>query len=163
MNFNTALPTTTDKPAGTGGGLAAFGTADTAPEFKPLPPGIYSARVLKGEYATTRAGAEAYRMRFEITDGEQSGQTVMRLWTFGPKAMPYTQRELAAFGLTTPAQLLSPFPDAGREYLVRLVVAKQMGDDHIERNDIKRIDVLKVADSPAAAYLLPTRAEGGAK
>jgi hypothetical protein len=158
MNLNNALP---NQPAT--GGLAAFGTADTAPEFKPLPPGIYTARVSKGEFTTTKAGAEAYRMRFEVVEGDQTGQTVIRLWTFGPKALPYTQRDLKDFGLTTPAQLLSPFPEPGREYLVRLVVAKQIGDDRVERNDIKKIDVLSVTDSPAAAYTLPPLAEGGAE
>ena len=39
------------------------------PEFTPLPPGIYSARVLRGEYCSTKAGADAYRLRFEVTDG----------------------------------------------------------------------------------------------
>lgn len=160
MNLNTALPT----PTATSGGLAAFGTAETAPEFAPVRAGIYTARVLKGEYTTTKAGAEAYRMKFEITtDGDQSGKTIIRTWTFGPKALPYSQRDLAPFGLTTPEHLLSPFPEPSREYLVRLVVAKQKGDDGIERNDIKRIDLLTVTDSPAAAYMLPTTGEGGQK
>ena len=95
-------------------GIDAFDTAQAAPEFTPVPPGIYSARVLKGEYCSTKAGAEAYRLRFEITEGAQVGKTVIRTWTFGAKALPYSKRDLSAFGLTTSAQLLSPFPPAGR-------------------------------------------------
>ncbi len=87
---------------------------------------------------------------------------MIRTWTFGTKALPYTKRDLAPFGLTTSAKLLSPFPEAGKEYLVRLVVALQRGDDGIERNDVKKIDVLRVVDSPAAAFLLPPD-EGGNK
>ena len=112
---------------------------------------------------STRAGDDAYRMRFEVTEGEHAGKTVIRTWTFGAKALCYTKRDLAPFGLTTTSQLLSPFPEAGREYLVRLVVALQRGDDGIERNDVKKIDLVRVDESPAAAFMLPGQGEGGPK
>ncbi len=98
-----------------------------------------------------------------MTEGPNVGKTVIRTWTFGAKALPYTKRDLAPFGLTTSAKLLSPFPEAGREYLVRLVVALQRGDDGIERNDIKRIDFVCVDESPATAFMLPPQGEGGPK
>lgn len=160
MDFTSALAAATGKPVG---GIGAFDTAAAAPEFSPLPPGVYSARVLRGECCSTKAGADAYRLRFEITDGEHAGKTVIRTWTFGPKAMPYTKRDLTPFGLTTTAKLLSPFPEPGREYLVRLVVALQRGDDGVERNDVKRIDFVRVDESPAAAFMLPQQGEGGPK
>ncbi len=153
-----ALPSTNGKPAG---GIDAFDAAEAAPEYTPLPPGIYTARVLRGECCSTKAGADAYRLRFEITEGEHARKTVLRTWTFSAKAMPYTKRDLAPFGLTTLTKLLSPFPPAGREYHVRLVVALQRGDDGIERNDLKRIELLRVDESPAARFLLPEGAEGG--
>lgn len=159
MDFNSALGASTNgKPAS---GLAAFDSAQAAPEFAPIPPGVYSAKILRGEFCATKAGAEAYRLRFEITDGEQRGKTVIRTWTFGEKALPYSKRDLAPFGLTTMAQLLSPFPEAGREFHVRLVVALQRGDDGVARNDIKRIDLLRVVESPAARFALPQETEGG--
>ena len=160
MDYTTAFSGANGKPPG---GIDGFDSAEAAPEFSPVPPGVYAARVVRGEYCSTRAGADAYRMRFEIADGDQAGRTVIRTWTFGSKAMPYSKRDLAPFGLTTSAALLSPFPEAGREYLVRLVVALQRGDDGIERNDIKRIDLLSVAESPAAKFLLPEQGEGGRK
>ncbi len=101
MDFTKALPSTNGKPAA---GIDAFDAAEAAPEFTPIPPGVYAARVLRGEYCSTRAGAEAYRLRFEITEGEHVGKTVIRTWTFGPKALAYTKRDLAPFGLTTTAQ-----------------------------------------------------------
>lgn len=161
MDFRSALPSTSDKPSG---GIDAFDSADAAPEFSPIPPGTYSASVLRGEYTTTKSsGADAYRLRFGVTEGEHQGKTVVRTWTFSPKAVTYTKRDLAPFGLTSTAKLLSPFPEDGREYHVRLVVALQRGDDGIERNDIKRIDLVRVDESPAAAFLIPGRAEGGPK
>lgn len=158
MDYMNAIPNAHE--GSQAGGIGAFDSAAAAPEFTPLPPGIYNARVVRGEFAQTRAGADAYRMRFAVTEGEHEGRTVLRTWTFGPKALPYSKRDLAPFGLNSSAKLLAPFPEAGREYLVRLVVALQTGDDGIQRNDIKRIDLLRVDESPAAAYLLP-QGEGG--
>lgn len=160
MNFTNAFGGANGKPPS---GIDAFDTAEAAPEFTPIPPGIYAARVQQGEFTTTKAGADAYRMRFEISEGSEKGRTVVRTWTFSTKAVQYTKRDLAPFGLTTSAQLLSQFPPTGKEYHVRLVVALQRGDDGIERNDVKKIDVLHVVDSPAAAFMLPAGGEGGPK
>lgn len=94
--------------------------------------GIYKARVQRVEYTTMRAGAVGYRMRFEITEGPHGGKTVLRSWAFGLKAIGYTKRDLTPFGLTSSAKLLCLIPEPGREYLMRLVVALQRGDDGIE-------------------------------
>jgi hypothetical protein len=169
MNFNELFHKTLANQnlppaAGNGGGLSNFDTVEAAPEFSPLPPGVYTASVLSGVYTATRKGDDAYRVRFEITEGEQSGKTVSRTWTFGPKAIAYSKRDLAAFGLTTTAKLRSPFPEPGKEYRVRLVVSLQTGDDGVQRNDIKNITVLEVTDTPDAEFLLPpAQDEGGPK
>jgi len=144
-------------------GIDGFDSAQAAAEFTPLPPGIYNARIVRGEYTSTKNGADAYRIRFEVIEGPHTGKTLLRTWTFGTKALPYTKRDLAPFGLVTKAQLLSPFPPAGKEYFVQLLVVLQRRDDGIERNDVKKIDVLRVVDSPAAAFMLPERSEGGPK
>ena len=160
MDFMNAVPGLNGKPVG---GIDAFDSAEAAPEFTPVPPGSYFARVLRGEYCSTKAGNEAYRLRFEITEGDQIGKTLIRIWTFGPKAIGYMKSALQPFGLTTRTKLLSPFPEPGHEYHVRLVVAIQKGNDSIERNDIKRIDLLRVDESPSAKFILPEPGEGGSK
>lgn len=158
MDFSNALPSSN----GTGGGgIDAFDSANAAPEFEPLPPGIYQARVARGEFCSTRKGDDAYRMRFEIVEGPHAGKTTLRIWTFGAKALPYSKRDLAPFRLVTSSHLLSPFPPPDQDVFVRLVVALQRGDDGIERNDIKRIDQIRFVDSPAARFILPDESEGG--
>jgi hypothetical protein len=159
VNFSDAI-SSAGPPAG---GIGAFDTTAPAPEFALLPAGIYLARVVKGEFCTTRAGADAYRMKFEVTEGEHAGRTVVRTWTFGPRALPYTKRDLSVFGLTSSGKLLAPFPEPGREYHTRLVIALQRGDDGVERNDIKKIDVLRVVESPIASFVLSSTPKGGTK
>jgi hypothetical protein len=61
-------------------------------------------------------------MRFKVTEGEHVGKTILRTWTFGPRALSYTTRDLEPFGLTTQAKLLSPFPEPGCDYRVRLTI-----------------------------------------
>jgi hypothetical protein len=166
VNFMGAFDNSNDQPNGNNNpsseeGLRAFDAAQPAPEYAPLPPGIYIARVVRGEYTTTKKGKEAYRMRFEVIEGPHTGKSIPRTWTFGAKELSYTKRDLGLFGLTTSTQLLSPFPEPGRDYIVRLVVALQRDDNGIERNDIKRIELVRVTESPVAAFLLPQQSEGG--
>lgn len=161
MDYSNALPPNKGGNGnGNGGGLGAFDSAEPAPEFTPLPPGIYQARVQRGDYTSTKSGAEAFRLKFEITEGEHAGRTVQRTWTFSEKALPYTRRDLAAFGLTTKEQILSPFPPPGKEIRCRLVVAVQ-NNNGTEFNDIKRTDNVTVTDSPLADLLLHDNSEGG--
>lgn len=157
MDFSNAIPNGNQS-----GGLAGFDAAEAAPEFTPLPPGIYTARVVQGEVSTTKAGADCYRMRFEVVEGPSTGRTIVRIWTFSPKALPYSKRDLAIFGLTTSEKLLSPFPPSGQTYIVRLVVALQRGNDGTERNDIKRVELIRIEEFPAARFLLRAgQGEGG--
>jgi hypothetical protein len=142
-------------------GLSDFDAATPAPEYTPLPPGIYTARVVRGEYVTTKSGHDAYRITFEVTEGPHAGRTLIRTWTFSAKALPYTKRDLSAFGLTSSAQLLRPFPDAGKEYHVRLTVALQRSDNGAEFNDVKRIEVVRMNESPVAQFMVPKNTEEG--
>jgi hypothetical protein len=162
MDFTKAVPANngSGKPLS---GIAAFDATEAAPEFSPVPPGTYIVRVRKGERTLTKAGDDAYRICFEIIEGEHKGQVLVRTWTFSPRALKYAKRDLARLGLTASSQLLATFPELGREYVCRLVVALHRSDDGIERNDIKRMDLLRVDETPLAGFLLPEEDEGGAK
>ena len=92
-----------------------FDDAAPAPEWEPLPPGIYTARIVSGTLAQTKKGDDAYRMVFEVSEGEQRTRRVSRTWTFTRKALAYAKRDLATFGLTTSQKLLELFrPSAGK-------------------------------------------------
>ena len=161
MNFNSVFPSSNGKPTG---GIDAFDAVAPAPQFTPVPAGVYVAVINRGELVQTRSGNDGYRIRFRIVEGPHAGQTVIRTWTFSERALPYTKRDLSQFGLTTSAQLLAPFPPVGCEFYVKLWIALQRSDDGREFSDVKKIDVIRVDESPVAAFLLPPRqSEGGPK
>jgi hypothetical protein len=88
---------------------------------------------------------------------------VAKTFAFTPKSLPYSKRDLSLFGLTTSQQLLAPFPECGKEYIVRLTVALQRLDDGRELNDIKRCEVLRVVDSPVSQFIVTPTSEGGTR
>jgi len=133
-----------------GGGLDRFDETAPAPGMEPLPAGTYTAVVVQGELIQTRSGNDGYRVKFRIVEGPYAGRFVFRTWSFSERALPYSRRDLSQFGLTTSAQLLAPFPPAGQEFRVRLVVALQCSDDGRTFNDVKRIDVIAVEEAPPA-------------
>mgnify|MGYP000598559207 CR=1 FL=1 len=156
MNFNMAFQDGQ-------GNLAGFDAAIPAPEYEPLPPGVYTAKVLRGELVKTRAGADAYRITLEVLDAPFAGRRVARTWTFSPAALPYTKRDLGILGLQRSEQLRAPFPPLGSEHVVRLTIALRRGDDGRDWNDIKRIELLAVTESPVVGFLLPTEEAKGAE
>ena len=138
------------------GGLRAFDAVAPAPEMQPIPGGVYIAVVVHGELVQTRSGNDGYRIKFKIIEGPHAGRFAFRTWSFSERALAYAKRDLAQFGLIRSAQLLEPFPKPGREYRVRLWIALQRGDDGREFNDIKKIDVIRIDESPVAATTPPT-------
>lgn len=140
-------------------GLDAF---DDAKAFKPLPVGRYVARIVSGTFTQTKRGDDAYRMTFEVSEGEHKGERVSRTWVFSEKAIGYAKRDLAVFGLTTSKHLLEVYPPIGREVYVKLLVALQQRDDGIVGNDIKRFEIIRDDASPAAGFLIdPDKPQGG--
>lgn len=141
--------------------METFDKTEPAPEYKPLPAGIYAARIVSGAFQTTKKGADAYRIAFEVTAGEFLRRRVSRTWVFTDKAIAYAKRDLALLGLTTGKQLLEPWPPFGCEVYCRLIVAIQRGDDGSEFNDVKKIDAVRTVDSNAKPFLIDPDAEPG--
>lgn len=143
--------------------FGAFDAIEAAAEYAPLPAGAYTSRVVRGSKETTKSGTPYYRIVFEVlNEGEHKAKKVSRPFWFTPKAMPYSKRDLAPFGLTTAASLSAPFPPPGREIVCRLTVTLQIDDDGQERNDIRKIEIVSTSDSPALKFGVPPQpAKGG--
>lgn len=146
-------------------GLAAFDQVQAAEAWTPLPAGKYKARVVSGSVTQTKKGDTAYRVVFEITEGEQRSKRLSRLWTFTEKSLKFVKRDLGKLNLTSMQKLLEPFPPVGKEYIVGLIVALQRMDDGTETNDIKQFVVLEIKDTPGSDFLIdpnrPASSEGG--
>lgn len=142
-------------------GLSMFGRSSELPEAQPVPGGFYVGRVLRGETYTSKAGNEGYKVEYEITDGDHAGRRVMQWLTFStPQKLAEAERVLGVFGLATPEQLLSPFPEAGKAYRVRLTLrVRPATDNYPAANDVQKVELLDVLTTPAAKYALPPLAE----
>jgi len=144
--------------------MDSFDKAEPAPAYIPLPAGIYQTRIVSGSFQPTKKGDDAYRVTFEVTEGEHKARRVSRTWVFSEKAITYSKRDLALFGLTTAKQLLEPWPPLGCEVYCRLIVAIQRGDNGSEFNDVKKIDNVRKEDSAAKDFLIDLdKNEGGPK
>src|SRR6478735_3436370 len=94
-------------------------------------------------------------MVFEVTEGQHQGRRVSRTWTFTDKAIGYSKRDLAAFGLATKAQILDVFPPLGQEVYCRLFVALQRSPDGDSAfNDIKKISDIQTQGAPGQDFLI---------
>lgn len=143
--------------------LSAFDNA-TGATF--VPAGWYLCRLEAGELVATKAGKQAYRLRFVVIEpAAHTGFTLWRYCTFAAAANANRAKAaLAPLGLRTSADLRrAPFPEAGRTILCRVLVAIQKNDS--TRNDVERFTVERdqCDDTTAAARfaLPPDAGEGG--
>jgi hypothetical protein len=143
--------------------LAAFDNA-TGATF--VPAGIYLCRLEAGELTTTRAGKQAYRLRFVVVEPtEHAGFPLWRYYTFADKASANRAKAaLAPLRISTSADLQRiPFPEAGRVIICRVVVGIQKDDP--TRNDVVRFTVVsddRDDGTAASRFALPPKAgEGG--
>lgn len=148
-------------------GLSMFGRSAELPESQPVPGGFYVARVLRGKTHTSKAEKDFYLIEYEIESGDHAGRKVTQWFNLSDaRLLAASERVLGVFGLATPEQLLSPFPEAGKAYRVRLTLrVRPATDDYPASNDVQRVELLEVLTTPAAKYALPPLAseekEGG--
>lgn len=143
-------------------GIDAFDAA-TAESYGPVPAGVYVCRIERGQLGTTKTtGADCYSIRFSVTEGEHTGATLWRVWTFSKDAMKYAITDLRiTLGMNTDA-MKSPFP--GRtEYVVRLTVTQSTRKDGTASNDVKGMELIRktAATDTFARFALDNPADGG--
>jgi hypothetical protein len=111
-----------------------WGETTAAAEFRLLPPGEYTFRVLAGELTNARRGTPGYRLTLEVAGGEHEGRRVWHDFWFTPAALPMTKRDLAKIGVTDLRQLEQPVP-AGILVRGRVVIHRDDGGN--ERNRLR--------------------------
>ena len=131
-------------------GLARrFDETEAAPEYAPVPKGVYSAELSSGELTNSVSGTPGYTLAFTIREGEFTGRRVWHTLWLTPAAMPMTKRDLAKLGITRLDQLEKPVPPG---IVCQLTVALRTDDDGETRNRVTRYEVVAIRpDSTADA------------
>lgn len=136
-------------------------TTEAAGDFKPLPTGVYVARIASGELSKAKTGTPGYKLCFKVLEGEHAGRLLWHDIWLTPAALPMAKRDLAKLGVTDPVQLESPLPP-GIRCAVKVTLRRE--DDGTEHNRVKHFDVIGIdADPTADADFAPsTESEGAA-
>lgn len=119
----------------------AWANTTAASDFAPLPPGVYVARLVSGELATSKGGTPAYKLAFKVLEGAHAGRQFWHDVWLTAAALPMAKRDLAKLGVTTIDQLEKPLPK-GVRCEVRL--ALRTADDGAQFNRVKSFDVLGI-------------------
>jgi hypothetical protein len=118
----------------------AWQTAKTAEEFEPLPRGEYTACIIDGTLAKAKTGTPSYKLMFQVIEGEHAGRRFWHDVFLTPAAMPMAKRDLGKLGVKDLWEDLSkPLP---ARITCRVQLALRTDDDGIERNKVKRFDVI---------------------
>ncbi|MDV6031346.1 MAG: hypothetical protein F9B45_14845 [Phycisphaera sp. RhM] len=119
-----------------------------APEDDVLPKGEYIADIVKGEPYESSSGHPAYKLTFEVSDGDFKGRRFWHDCYFSAKAEGRALRDLAKLGVPvtgtkaeTFAALDQPLPAVFR---CKVKLAIRRDDDGNEGNRVRRFDVLEV-------------------
>lgn len=130
---------------------AAWDSAQPAEEFKPLPPGKYVCRIIKGELRENRNGTPEYVLTFRVLEGDHSDRQIWLSLYLTENALSYTKRDLAKIGITSPDQLEEPVPEGIR---CSVIVQIRCDDDGKEWNRIKSFEFLGI-DPPEVDPFAP--------
>ena len=136
-----------------------FNETEAAPEYAPVPKGVYSTDLSSGELTNSGSGTPGYNLGFTIREGEFTGRRVWHTLWLTPAAMPMTKRDLAKLGITRLDQLERPVPPG---IVCQLTVSVRTDDDGVQRNAVKGFTVARVDADPTADKDFATPAKGGA-
>jgi hypothetical protein len=115
----------------------AFGSARwrRSTLYPPVPPGIYEALSIHGQFRTARSGLKGLSVKFAIAKGEYRDRWVWKTFWFSEAAMNYCRKEIELLQLTLPDS--TEFP----RQMVRLHISarEHNGDLH---NEIDHIELI---------------------
>ena len=126
-----------------------FNETEAAPEYAPVPKGVYSTDLSSGELTNSGSGTPGYTLGFTIREGEFAGRRIWHTLWLTLAAMPMTKRDLAKLGITRLDQLERPVPPG---IVCQLTVSLRTDDDGETRNRVTRYEVVEIRpDSTADA------------
>lgn len=126
----------------------AWATAETAPDFEPIPSGQYLCHLKSGELITASSGKRTpgYKLCFRILDGEHAGRLVWHTLWLSAAALPYSKKSLAMLNITSPEQLEVPLPHTFR---CQVTVVVQQEDNGLSYSRVRRFTVIAIDPCPS--------------
>jgi hypothetical protein len=127
-------------------------TTAAAEEFKPLPRGEYTFRILAGEPFRAKRGTPGYKLTLEVTEGEYEGRRAWHDLWLTELALAMTKRDLAKIGIVAGTfedlvrKLDRPLPQG---ILIRGKVAVRTDDEGNDSNRLIRFDFIGVEKGDA--------------
>ena len=112
---------------------------EAAPDYTPVPAGNYDVRLVKMHSGKSGRGTDYVNMELRILEGEYAGRSLRHTLYLTKKAIPYTKRDLAKFGVTSMAQVDGPTPKGLR---FRVWVSGRSSDDGRSFNKITAFQFL---------------------
>jgi hypothetical protein len=119
----------------------AWQTTKPADDLKPIPPGDYRCRIVRGELCNSKSGTPGYKIVLEVLDGEHAGRLVWHDFWLTEAALPIARRDLGKLGIERAEQLEQPLPE-GIIVMAKVVIHRR--DDGAESNVVRRFDVVAV-------------------
>jgi hypothetical protein len=112
-----------------------FSTIEDAKTFTPVPEGSYHCEVASVEQTTTGKGAEMWKLKLKVLEGENAGRLVFDQLVFSAAAMKRVKLVCSRLGLDTSGELdLTPAMLRGRSALVTVQIEEYVDDDGRERS-----------------------------
>jgi hypothetical protein len=124
-----------------------FNETEAAPEYAPVPRGVYAADLTGGEFTNSATGTPGYTLVFTIREGEFIGRRVWHTLWLTTDAMPMTKRDLAKLGVTRLDQLDRHLPQG---IVCEITVALRTDDDGQARNRLTRYEVVDIRPDATA-------------
>lgn len=135
----------------------AWGEAEAAEDFAPLPAGEYAARIVGGELFNSKTkGTAGYKLCFRVLEGDHTGRQFWHDVWLTPAALPMAKRDLAKLGVTALEQLERPLPPGIR---CRVKLTLRRDDDGNESNKIRQFEVIGI-DPPETDAFAPADVPG---
>jgi hypothetical protein len=96
-----------------------FSKVDDVQDFSPIPDGKYPCRLTDIEEASTNAGDEMWKMRFQVAEGPHAGRMIFDNLVFSDAAMKRAKLVCSRLGLDVSGELdLTPEKLKGRSCLL---------------------------------------------
>lgn len=135
----------TDVLNGSGGSIReVWNTIDAAGDDKPIPRGEYICHLVRTELFSAGTSTPGYKMTFEVVEGDHAGRLLWYDLWLTVAAAPRTKRDLAKIGITALEQTEKALPAPLK---CKVLVALKKDEDGIERNQVRRFEVLGVVDT----------------